>query len=179
MSLKFSDPDKQHVVQIAYHVADLDTAVARWHAATGIGPFFLRRQIPLADVYYRGAPSSLEIGAAMAQFGNMQLELIQQLCDKPSTFREMFGMSDEGMHHVAVAPRDEAAMLAHYEKLGCPVVTGFNTMAGGGADYVDTRPLFGHMLELYRVSDRIIELYGRVAAAAKDWDGRQLVIELS
>ena len=178
MALLFSDPDRQHVVQVAYHVADLDQAIARWHAATGVGPFFLRRRIPLADVHYRGTPTSLEIGAAMVQSGDIQIELIQQICDSPSTFREMFDRSQEGLHHVAVAPRERTAMIAHYAQFDCPVVTSFETVAGGGADYVDTRPLFGHMLEIYRVSDRIIALYDRVAEAAAAWDGRELVIEI-
>jgi len=177
MALQFSEPGRQKFVQVAYHVSDLDRAMERWHAATGIGPFFLRRHIPLADVRYRGEPSTLEIGAAMAQLGDIQIELIQQHCDTPSTFRDMFDRNEEGLHHVAIAPRDETAMLNHYRGLGLEVATSFITQAGGGADYVDARPLYGHMIELYRVSERIIALYDKVAAAAESWDGHDLVIE--
>ena len=113
MALLFSEPGRQHFVQLAYHVADLDDAIERWHATTGIGPFFLRRHIPLANVCYRGEPSKLEIGAAMAQSGDMQIELIQQHCDTPSAFRDMFRRTEEGLHHVAIAPSDEVAMLNH------------------------------------------------------------------
>ena len=178
MALLFSEPDRQHFVQNAYHVADLDTAIERWHSATGLGPFFLRRHIPLADVHYRGVPTTLDISAAMVQSGDLQIELIQQHCSSQSTFRDMFGPTDEGLHHVAVAPSDGAAMLAHYRSLGFAVASSFMTQAGGGADYVDARSMFGHMIEVYRISDRIVNLYERVAAAAADWDRRQLVIEL-
>ena len=178
MALLFSEPGRQQFIQIAYHVADLGEAIGRWHAATGIGPFFLRRHIPLADVFYRGEPSTLEIGAAMVQSGDIQIELIQQHCDTPSTFRDMFNRNEEGLHHVAIAPSDEAAMLDHYHALGFPVTTSFETQAGGGADYIDTRPLNGHMIELYRLSERIVALYDRVTSAAENWDGRDLVIEL-
>lgn len=179
MVFRFSEPERQHFVQYAYHVVDLDDAIERWSATTGIGPFFVRRHIMLCDVHYRGVGTSLDISAAMVQSGNVQVELVQQHCDSPSAFRDMFAADEAGIHHVAVAPTDGARMLDHYRSLGFPVATGFMTRAGGGADYVDARPAFGHMIEVYRVSDRIIDLYAQVAEAAEGWDGKQVVIEIT
>ncbi len=178
MALVYSEPDQQHFIQLGYHVADLDEAMTRWNAVTGAGPFLIRRHIPLAEILYRGEPSTLEIGAAMTQLGGIQIELIQQHCDTPSTFRDMFDRTQTGLHHVAVAPRDECVMLDHYRDSGFPIATSFMTQAGGGAHYVDARPQFGYMVEIYRVSDRIVQLYERVAAEAERWDGRELVIDL-
>lgn len=178
MALLFSKPERQRFVQIAYHVADIDRAMARWHAAVGVGPFLLRRHIPLEDVRYRGQSCALDISAAMAQSGDVQIELVQQHCDSPSTFRDMFDRAEEGLHHLAIAPDDGPRMLDHYQTLGFDVATSFLTSAGGGADYVDARPLFGHMIEIYRISDRIVRLYDRVADEAERWDRRELVIEL-
>ena len=179
MVLRFSEPKRQRFVQYAYHVVDLDDAIERWNAVTGIGPFLVRRHIPLCDIHYREEEATLDISAAMAQSGDVQIELIQQHCNSSSAFRDMFGAGEEGLHHVAVAPTDGPRMLAHYHALGFPVATGFTTQAGGGADYVDARPLLGHMVEVYRVSDRIVDLYRTVADAAEHWDGKQLVIEMT
>lgn len=178
MALLFSEPDRQRFVQYAYHVADLDSAIHRWHATTGLGPFLLRRHIPLEDVKYRGEPTTLDISAAMVQSGEMQIELIQQHCNSPSTFRDMFTAEQDGLHHLAVAPTDREAMLEHYRSQGLKVATSFMTKAGGGADYVDARPVLGHMIEVYVVSERIVDLYRKVAEAAENWDGGEVVIEL-
>jgi hypothetical protein len=43
---------------------------------------------------------------------------------------------------------------------------------------MDTRSLMGHMLEVYRVNDSLHAFYRLIADAARDWDGRELVIEV-
>jgi hypothetical protein len=178
LGFSFSRPDRQHFVQNAYHVADLDEAIGRFHAVAGLGPFLVRRHIPLEEVAYRGAPASLDISAAMVQSGALQIELIQQHCDSPSAFRDMFARDEEGLHHVALFPEDHDAMLRHYRRQGFEVATSLVTAAGGGADYVDARRAFGHMIEIYRMSDRILRLYEQVAQAASQWDGSQLIVEM-
>lgn len=178
MTLRLSSPDQQCFVQNAYHVADIDDAIEQWHALTRLGPFLVRRHIQLADVRYRGRQASLDISAAFVQSGSLQIELIQQHCDSPSAFRDMFAADEVGFHHVAIAPSDRTAMLDHYSSRGCDVVSEFDTIGGGGAAYVDARSTLGHMVEIYKVSDRISKLYELVASAAAEWDRRQLVIEL-
>lgn len=178
MSVLFSTPERQRFVQNAYHVGDLDQAIARWHRATGLGPFLVRRHIALKDVRYRGDPSTLDISAAHVQAGPVQIELVTQHCDSPSTFRDMFDARSDGFHHVAVFPQDHAALVEHYEGLGFPVATEFVTGEGRGAAYLDTRALLGHMVEIYRVNDSLLTFYEQIDQAARSWDGRQLVIEV-
>ena len=178
MGLRLSSADHQDIVQIAYHVRDLDSAIARWNAATGLGPFLVRRHIQLSDVRYSYLPSTLDISAAFVQSGDIQVEFIHQHCDLPRHFVTCSARSEEGFHHVAIAPSDRQAMLDHYQKLGFDVASDFHTLGGGGASYVDARGTFGHMIEIYDVSERIKRLYDRVADAAAEWDGRELVVEI-
>ena len=178
MTVPFSRPDRQRFVQNAYHVADLDAAIARWHAATGLGPFLVRRHIALHHVHYRGQPATLDISAAHVQAGPVQVELVTQHCASPSAFRDMFDAGTDGFHHVALFPEDHDAMVAHYEAMGYPAATDFVTGEGRGATYLDTRQLLGHMLEVYRVNDSLLDFYARIADTARDWDGRQVVIEV-
>jgi len=55
------------IIQNAYYVSDLDTAITRFHHLWGLGPFFVRRHIALKNVAYRGEPSELDISAAYTQ----------------------------------------------------------------------------------------------------------------
>ncbi|WP_160119266.1 VOC family protein [Sphingosinicella microcystinivorans] len=177
MNWPFSSAARQRFVQNAYHVGDLDEAIMRWHRLFGIGPFIVRRNIALGSVHYRGAPSELHISAAHAQAGPVQIELIVQHCDTPSTFRDMYKGGEEGIHHVALFPEDHDAMVAHYAAQGCAVTTDIVTAEGRGASYVDCRQQIGHMIEIYRVNQSLFDFYDTIADAAARWDGRQLVIE--
>ena len=172
-----SSPDRQHIVQLAYHVTDIDAAIVACHRRYGWGPFLLRRHLPLVDVRYRGALATLDISAAHAQAGPLQIELVTQHCDQPSTFRDAFAADREGLHHVALFPQDHDIMVAHYVAQGFAVTTELRTAEGRGASYLDTRATLGHMVEVYRVNASLHALYARVAQLADDWDGQTLAIE--
>jgi hypothetical protein len=169
---------RHRTIQNAYYVCDIDAAIRRWHALWGIGPFFVRRHIDLPDVRYRGRPASLDITAAYVQAGSIMVELVTQHDDSPSAFRDMFSATQEGFHHVAVLPDNYDELLAHYVAQGFDVVTELRTASGRGAAYVDTRRMLGHMVEVYWPSDGLLKLYRDVAAAAEQWDGRDLIIEV-
>jgi len=166
------------IVQTAYVVADLDAAILRWHRAFGVGPFIVRRHIRLTQTFYRGQPMPLDISAAHVQSGDMQIELVCQHNPEPSAFRDMYAPGEEGIHHVAMFPQDYADTVAHYEAAGFPLATELVTGEQRGPAYMDTRSLMGHMLEVYRVNDSLHAFYRLIADAARDWDGRELVIEV-
>ena len=169
----------QHrTIQNAYVVDDLDVAIERWHRLWGIGPFFVRRHIVLPEVRYRGRAATLDISAAYVQAGSIQVELVTQHDLAPSAFRDMFAAGEAGFHHVAVIPDDYDVLLAHYRAQGFEVATELRTASGRGAAYVDTRAMLGHMVEVYWPSESLNALYRDVAAAAANWDGRQLTIEV-
>lgn len=177
MPAPLSSVSRQRFVQNAYHVADLDEAIERWHRQFGLGPFIVRRHIALPSVRYRGAPGQLDISAAHVQAGAVQVELVMQHCGNPSAFRDMYASDEEGLHHVALLPEDPEAMIAHYTAMGFAVATDLLTAEGRGAAYVDTRAQLGHMIEIYRVNQSLLDFYDEIAAAAESWDGRTLRIE--
>jgi catechol 2,3-dioxygenase-like lactoylglutathione lyase family enzyme len=168
---------RQRFVQNAYHVADIDEAIDRWHRRFGLGPFIVRRHVAMDSVFYRGAPAELDISAAHVQAGAVQVELVMQHGDAPSAFRDMFAADEEGLHHVALFPEDHDAMVAHYRANGFDIATDIVTSEGRGAAYVDTRAALGHMIEIYRVNQSLFDFYAEISAAADRWDGRTLKIE--
>ena len=68
----------QTITQNAHVVVDIHEAMERWMKVMGIGPFFFMEKIELVDIIYRGEPSHLEVVAALAFAGDLQIELIEQ-----------------------------------------------------------------------------------------------------
>ncbi|TNE49110.1 MAG: VOC family protein [Sphingomonadales bacterium] len=178
MRPQLSTPQRQHVAQVAYHVADIDEAMPRFAKLLGIGPFLVRRNIGLNPVHYRGEPSALDISAAHVQAGPIQIELVMQHCLNPSAFRDMFAPDREGIHHVAIFPENYDEMVAHYVSQGHQVATELVTPEKRGAAYVDTVATLGHMVEVYRANESLFEFYEAVSHAAESWDRTQLFIEV-
>lgn len=166
-----------HIVQNAYVVRDLDDAIERWHAAFGLGPFVVSRHLQFERVLYRGAPMALDISAAFVQSGELQIELICQHSPEPSAFRDMFAQEEEGLHHVAVFTEDYDRLVGACTSHGFAVATELAAAGGIGAAFIDTRDVWGHMLEVYRDNGSLRRFYRLVADAARDWDGRALIIE--
>ena len=65
------------VRQIAYVVSDLELAIGYWVSKMNAGPFFLFEHALLENQIYRGAPSDADISLAVANSGDLQIELIQ------------------------------------------------------------------------------------------------------
>ncbi|MCV7191281.1 VOC family protein [Mycolicibacterium brumae] len=166
-------PNEFQYCQIAWVVNDLDAAIEKWRAMTGIGPFFVGRHVGAAFVgpKLRGQDTEIDISAAIAQAGPVQLEFIQQHDDRPSPYREMLAEGEEGLHHVCVFVDDVDAELARYAEQGYDTVL---TATFGGQTplaYVDTRALTGTMTELMSGEGMVKQMYARVAEIAADWDG--------
>lgn len=165
------------IVQNSYYVRNLDDAIQRFHRMHGIGPFIVHRDMVLTDVWHRGRPSRLHISAAFVQAGPIQIELVTQHDDAPSTFREMFGPDAEGFHHCAVMPDDPEAAVREYATQGFSVATSLRAATGSGAYFVDTRAVLGHVVEVYVMNGSLRAHYEKVRLAAEQWDGKQLTIE--
>ena len=167
------------IVQNAYFVQDLDEAIERWHTTFGLGPFIVNRHLVLERSFYRGAPMPLDISAAFVQSGDVQIELLCQHGPEPSAFRDMFPHGEEGLHHVAVFPENFARVISDFQACGYAVASEIVVGEGLGAAFIDTRELLGHMLEVYRDNGSIQGFYGLVKNAARNWDGRTLIVDVN
>lgn len=133
--------------QMGYVVDDLEEAVQRWQRTTGAGPFQWLRDVQVDDGQYRGGPSNAAFSVALAQCGNMQIELIAQHNDAPSCYRDLFAPGQEGLHHLAVRTECFDEDVGRYQ------AAGFSSAFSGIYEsirfaYVDTSPALGFMLEL-------------------------------
>ena len=164
-------PTMNHkVLQVAYVVRDIKASAERWIETFGVGPFFILDRPQVGDPKYRGAPQNVEFSAALAQAGDVHVELIEQHCDSPSCYRDLVKKGEEGFHHVGVIVEDYAKEVARYEALGFPVATS-GTFGPLNFCYIDTSSVMAGMVEVLEDKPFIHNYFARVREAAQGWDG--------
>src|SRR3954449_10881358 len=110
-------------MQLAYVVDDMDRYLEFWTGEMRAGPFF-RGDFTPEDQVYRGEPTSAALSVAFGFHGDMQIELIQPLDDKPSVFAEGLVSEGTGIHHIFAPVESYDTALAGYARSGClPVQT--------------------------------------------------------
>jgi hypothetical protein len=67
--------------QVGIVVRDIDKAMRHWVEVCGIGPWFYAEQLPLTEFRYKGRVYDIKMSVALANSGDVQLELSQQRCD--------------------------------------------------------------------------------------------------
>lgn len=163
-------PRGNHVVQVAWVVPDLEQAAQQWIRALHVGPFFLIEHPKITDLRHRGLESAMDCSFALAQAGEVQVELIMQHDSAPSAYRDTVAAGRTGFHHVA-AFCDYETEVAAYRELGFEIAQ--SGVAGGlRYCYVDTSAALGCMVELLDEYAPMRELFAMVADAAENWDGR-------
>ncbi|MEG8220729.1 VOC family protein [Sphingomonas sp. HH69] len=176
--LAFGQPDNA-IIQMAYTVPDLNTSMLAFTANMRVGPWFVFRRLAGHDPQYRGEKSWASNDIALGFAGHMQIELIQPLDDHPSVYRERIAIHGYGFHHFGVAARAfdqecEVQQAKGYDLAFTDAVEGVGRVA-----YFDTKGALPGMLELIEVSPELDALFGMMHAASVDWDGSQMVREMT
>ena len=161
------------IVQVAYHVPDIEAAALRMVETFGAGPFFVVRDIQLQHAVHRNQPCTFVHSSAYGQWGNVMLELVQQEGEGPSPFRDMYNASESGIHHVATIVDNQQAAYAHYAAQDIHLATEAVTLTGTTFAFLDAIASMGHFIEVYEKSDALLGFYQMVNEAAADWRGDQ------
>ena len=160
------------VRQNGYVVRDVEAAMRHWTTVVGVGPFFYFERAPITEFSYRGAPSPLEVSIALANSGDLQIELIQQRNDAPSMYRDFLRAGREGLQHVAYWTNSFEEDLARC--LAAGYVAGQAGVAGGANGrfvYFDTEAHPGTVVELSDSSGAKGAFFRHIAEVAREWDG--------
>ncbi|MEM9623241.1 MAG: VOC family protein [Pseudomonadota bacterium] len=163
-------PPLGSISQVAYVVQDLDATLAHWVDVLRVGPFFIFDHAEIEHQRYRGGPSDIDVTLAVANSGDIQIELIYCEDDAPSVYREFLDAGRSGVHHVGLMPEDYAATCAAYLALGHAAAFECR-IAGTDLVYFDTVAALGHFTELWDRSDSFIAFQQHVKSAAYHWDG--------
>lgn len=74
-----------NVRQNGYVVRDMGAALKHWTEVLGVGPFYYIEQVQMDVFTFRGEPSEIDVSIALGNSGDLQIELICQRNDAPST----------------------------------------------------------------------------------------------
>jgi hypothetical protein len=85
--------------QVGIVVRDIEKAMRHWNEVCGVGPWFYTEQLPMDEFRYKGRVYDLKVSIALANSGDVQLELIQQRNDVPSLYSDFLSAGHEGMQH--------------------------------------------------------------------------------
>jgi hypothetical protein len=152
-------------VQIAYAVDDVEGAAASW-VAHGIGPFFVRGHIDVANARIHGRPASFDHSSAFAQWGDVMVELIHQHDGGDAPI-----VASSGIHHVAHFVDEFAAASARLTAAGYGEVLYAETSTGMPFAFHDALAERGHLIEIYERTPSLGRFYDMVRDAAAGWDG--------
>lgn len=170
--------------QIAFVVRDLDRALSYWSETLGVGPFFVLRDVSPEDFRYRGRPSPPpRLTIALANSGDLQVELVVPHDDRPSAYRDFLAAGREGFQHVSawLTRADYDATMARQLAAGVPVVHEGKVPGAGVrfAYFATDRPPAGLTYEISDVLEpHVYPLMEMIAEAARGWDGSDPVREL-
>lgn len=160
------------VAQNGYVVRDIHAAMDHWINVLGVGPWFYVEKVKTDYFRYHGEDSNLEMSVAVANSGDLQIELIQQLNDAPSMYKDFLDAGREGLQHVAYWSKDYQAVYDNALALGYRV--GHEGQIGGEKgrfSYFETELHPGSVVELSDVSGPKGVFFEFVKKAAQNWDG--------
>lgn len=158
--------------QLGYFVDDLERAMADWRSRFPIGPFYLLENIKMERAVYRGKPFELELTAALAQAGSIQIELIYQHSPGPSALKDTSRGGACEFNHMGFLTENFDSDLGTLIAAGHEVAMQGVALGTVPFAYVDTVSTVGHMIELVPAIPDIVRLFDEVAMAARDWHGR-------
>jgi Glyoxalase/Bleomycin resistance protein/Dioxygenase superfamily len=158
-------------MQLAFIVDDVVTAANRWADVHGVGPFFVLPDRGPMVVRYHGTEAELHTRIAVSQAGPLQIELIEQLSDAPSVYRDIYGLGESGAHHLCTMTRDYDRTAAHYADKGYALIAEMDAPGLGRVGYIDTFKDFGLITEIVEWSDDFLTVLSKTARACSKWDG--------
>ena len=158
--------------QNGYVVRDIQAAMDHWITVMGVGPWFYIPKVSTEHFRYHGVDSPVEMSIALANSGDLQIELIQQRNDARSMYKDFLDAGREGLQHVAYWSRDYQGVYDKALSLGYRV--GHEGQIGGSRgrfSYFETEAHPGTVIELSDISGRKGEFFEHVKTVAADWDG--------
>ena len=157
---------------MGYVVQDIEAAMQHWTRALRVGPFYYAEDAPIHDFSYRGAASDVRASIALSYSGNMQIALIQQRNEAPSSFLDFLNAGRTGLHHVGFLSSNFNRDLHRAREAGLDVV---QTSIIGGRDgkfaILSSDDPVRTKAALIATSDWNVDLFRMVEKEARRWDG--------
>jgi hypothetical protein len=162
---------------MGYVVHDIEAAMDHWAKSLGVGPWFYNPHYEFDSFIYRGSRyDELDISVAMANSGEMQIELIQQRCETPSMYLDFLACGCEGLQHLAFWPTDYQS--AYDNALDAGYAVGQEgQLPRGTFVYFESAGHPGTVFEFNEITPMRQAIIDKIRIAAVDWDGVDHVIQ--
>jgi hypothetical protein len=164
------------VCQNGYVVRDIEKAIRFWTEAMRVGPFFYIPKVKTDWFRYRGADSAVELSIALANSGDLQIELIQQRNAAPSMYLDFLHGHGEGLQHMSYWTSDYQSL---YDRaIAAGFLVGHEGQIGGPKGrfaYFETSGHPGTVVEISDISGGKGGFFEHVRKAAENWDGHDPV----
>lgn len=163
------------VRQVGYVVRDIEQAMRQW-VALGVGPWFYKQVVVSTEFRYYGQPSALpDLSIALANSGELQIELVQQRNDVPTLYRDTLERNGEIAQHLAYWTYDK--FDAYVEELRTRgYVEGHAGRMGaqrGRYAYFVHEAHPGAMIEISESTGGKGEYFEQIRLASQGWDGSE------
>jgi Glyoxalase/Bleomycin resistance protein/Dioxygenase superfamily len=161
----------RNFMQLCWVVPALEAAIERWVKTSGAGPFFLFENVHFEKSNYRGRPMDIAPHrAAIGQFGETQIELVEPIGDGPGIWTDVVPKGRLGFHHAALYCTDYEAERAAYVAAGAEVAFE-GLMMGAKTCYIDTAGTLGYLTELITANPIAASVFAQFRSVAEGWDG--------
>jgi hypothetical protein len=161
--------------QAGYVVDDIEAAMDYWTRVLGVGPFFYNERVPIVNYRYRGESHAPHNSVALANSGELQIELIQTRNDVPSMYRDFREAGHRGLQHVAYWTDSFDSDLERLTKEGFKTVMSGEVGENGRFVYFDTHYHPGTVIELSEVAGPKGRMFDAIRKASESWDGKNPV----
>ena len=114
------------------------------------------------------------MSVALANSGDLQIELIQQLNDAPSMYKEFLDAGHEGLQHMSYWTTDYQGLYDKAISLG--YVVGHEGSIGGEKGrfaYFDTQAHPGTIVEISDISGPKARTFEHIRKVSQGWDGSE------
>lgn len=155
------------IMQVAYVVEDLRAAIEQWARIYNVGPFLLLEHLVCDEFEVDGKLVNCDISLALANSGDLQIELIQQHDYTPTIYLDENGKPTKGVNHLGICTNDLESDEAHLRSAGLRRVQRMVFSTGVEVRYYQG---FAAIIELIQRPDNGA-LFDRVKRAAVEWDG--------
>ena len=154
------------ITQLGYVTEDLEKSVELWTKVIGVGPFTKMAGVSMPATM-DGETVNIKIDLALAYQGDVQIELIQQLCDSASPYQANKQAGIWGSHHTQFTVDNLDAAIANGEAAGMEMSC---EITSGGARYIYMRGDAG-WIELTTPNPGLAMLYDMIKKSCIEWDG--------
>jgi hypothetical protein len=162
--------------QVAYVSRNMEESMRYFTEQLGIGPWYVKKHLPLESCSYRGKAIDIDFSVALANSGPLQLEIIEQHNNVPSVYQDFLRNNPAGLHvqHLCFHAPNIEDHLDKLKQRGYAVVQDGVSSSGKFA-YCTHHTYEDFCIEVIGYSLVRTNIFAAIEAAARDWDGNDPV----